>query len=206
MKVADKALALTFLFFVLEGCMLLSLSPIAEGSSGFQIDLFCQYGGRGHDVPCPIPIVVGSRIILYAYVTYDQEPVQSVLVSFQVDNPQKVALLIAVSVTNASGYATTNFTISEHSYNAFPSLWNSTATTSPAQETVSDSMPFEVVLSYKPVGGISLSIPLEGANIGVVIVCVEIIVVALVLAVPARFRKRARWARNSSNAISVGKY
>ena len=188
MKVACKALALA-LFFVLGGCILLSLSPLAAGSSGFQIDLFCQYGGRGHDVPCPVAIVVGDRIILFAYVTYDNTPVKDVLVAFQVNNPQGSPLLIAVEPTNASGYATTQFTMSENDYSTFPSWWNSTATTSPAQNSVSDSMPFEVIPRLL-VGGISIPVTISTAHAPTWTILVEILI-APALIIFAKIRKRA---------------
>jgi hypothetical protein len=129
LKVSFRVLALAFLFLILAVCILSSLSYSAEGDSGWQIDLFCQSGGGGKDVPCPVPLYVGMQIILYAHVTYNQAPACSVLVAFQVDNPQGDKFLIAVSLTNAFGYATTNFTISKYSYPIFPSWWNSTATT-----------------------------------------------------------------------------
>jgi hypothetical protein len=67
------------------------------------------------------------------------------LVAFQVNYPQGSILLVATGQTNMSGYATTNFTITQSTYPFFPSLWESIATVSPAQQTINDTMPFTMV-------------------------------------------------------------
>lgn len=184
-----KALILAFLFFVLGVCILSSFFPSVEGDSGWKIDLFCQNGGVGKDVACPVPFVVGMNIILWAHVTHNQVPVLSVLVAFQVDNPQGSPYLISVQQTNASGYATTNFTISENVYPSLPSNWNSTATTSPGQISVSDSMPFQVNPRLA-VGGISLPIPPLASYTYTRAVFIGILI-APVLIIFSKFRKRA---------------
>lgn len=114
-------------------------------NSGWSIDLFCQHGGVGNNVTSSSPFIVGDLISLFAYVTYNQVPVQSVLVAFQVNNPQGSLVLVTTAQTNASGIAATNFTITENVYPVFPSLWEAIATASPAQQTVSDTMPFSVI-------------------------------------------------------------
>ena len=176
------------IFFILGAGVVSILAPSAKGDSGRQIDLFCQYGGFGKDVPCPNPIVVGTLVTLYAHVTYNNISVQSVLVSFEVDNPQGVKFFVNVEETNASGYASTSFTISVHSYPTFPSEWNATATASPAQATIIDFMPFEVY-PVLPVGGVSFPVSGTVANATVCTIFVEV-TAAPVLVFFARFRRK----------------
>jgi hypothetical protein len=115
------------------------------GNSGWSIDLFCQHGGVGNNVTSSSPFIVGDLTILFAYVTYNQVPVQSILVAFQLNNPQDSLVLVTTAQTNASGIAATNFTITENVYPVFPSVWKAIATASPAQQTVSDTMLFSVI-------------------------------------------------------------
>ncbi len=189
MRAVHKALLLALLFSVLGVCIISSLSPSVEGNSGWQIDLLCEYGGGGKNVACPVPFVAGANITLWAYVTYNQAPVLSVLVAFQVDKPNGSQLLVSVRQTNASGYAATNFKITENLYPIFPSNWNCTATTSPAQDSISDSMPFRVL--PRLVGGISMSIPPLAAHTQTRTLFVEILI-APALLIFAKFRKRAK--------------
>jgi len=200
-----KALMVVALFFVLGICIVSLFSISAEGDSGLEIDLFCQHGGLGRGVASS-PFIVGSRIILFAYVTYNQEPVPSVLVAFQVNNPQGSLLLIAVEPTNASGYATTNFTITENSYSSFPSLWEAIATASPAQNTVNDTMPF-LILSPLTVGGISSSTQALATRSFAKDLFAELLA-ASVLTVFAKFRKRESCTRTCrlTTACSIPSY
>jgi parallel beta-helix repeat protein len=114
-----------------------------------EIDLFSQRGGIGKNASS-LPFETGERIILFAYVTYNQAPVQHVLVAFQVNNPEDSPILVSTAATNASGYATINFTIVREMYPSYPSLWKAYATSSPSQETVQDIMPFYILSSADP--------------------------------------------------------
>ena len=185
---AFKAPIVVALLLILGIFMCLLLSISVAGSSGWNIDLFCQNGGRGSGVAASSPFIVGSRIILFAYVTYNQEPVGFILVAFQVNNPEGSKVLVAVEQTNSSGYATTNFTISEHSYASFPSVWEAIVTTSPAQRTVNDTMQFLIIPS-PTVGGISQSATALARRAFEIDVFVELLT-ASALAALVRFRKR----------------
>jgi hypothetical protein len=79
--------------------------------------------------------------------------------------------------------------MSEDDYSTFPSWWNSTATASPAQHSVSDSMPFKVVPTHM-VGGISLPVPISATHVHLWTILVEILI-APVLIIFAKIRKRA---------------
>jgi hypothetical protein len=54
---------------------------------------------------------------------YNQKPVRSVLAAFQANNSQGSPLLTATELTNASVYATTNFTLTEKNYSSSPPQW-----------------------------------------------------------------------------------
>jgi hypothetical protein len=144
-KAIFKTLVFLSLFVTLGFCIPLFFPFAMASNSGASIDLFCQHGGVGENVPAYPPFFVGQLINLFAYVTYNQAPVRSVLVAFQVDNPQGFPILETTSQTNASGYATTNFTITQSLYSFFPSSWEAIATTSPAQHSVNDTMQFIVI-------------------------------------------------------------
>lgn len=190
-----RTVALASAFFILGICVLsffsirVCASP-TKSNSGFQIDLFCQNGGKGINASCLEPFYVGDRIMLFANVTYNQEPVQSILVAFQVNNPSGAVLLTAIEVTNASGIASTEFTITKDVYIIFPSVWASFSTTSPAQKTVIDFMSFEV-LPVPTVGGISESAANSAGYMLTRVAIVEILIASLLI-VFARFRKEVK--------------
>jgi len=187
MKTISKTL-LVALFLVVGMCTLCFLSITADGTTGWTIDLFSQNGGQGQNVTSS-PFNVGSEIILFAYVTYNGKPAQSVLVAFEVENPLGNPLLTTVQPTNSSGYATTNFIISQNNYPVFPSWWEAIATTSPSQNTVKDTMPFQV-LAPLTVGGISSPIPTSIALQLVTTVFIEILIASVLIVTTAKFRGR----------------
>lgn len=152
MKTTFNSAVLTFF------ALFIFLAPLFHATNaietGWEIDLFNQWGGRGKNV-YGAPVSLGERIILFAYVTYNKVPVQSVLTSFQVLDPRNYTIIVSTTQTNSSGYAKINFTITANVYPHYPSLWRSIASASPTQETVVDTMSFYILLS---VGGISVSI------------------------------------------------
>jgi hypothetical protein len=108
------------------------------------LDLFNQKGGYGinqtSDTFAPDEIV-----ILFAYLTFNQEPVEGKLVAFQVINPLNVTVAYRSALTSASGIAVTNFTIP---YAVPPEevigLWKVVGTASVAEITVIDMLYFYV--------------------------------------------------------------
>jgi len=154
MKTIFKLLTFTIFLLVFAFHVLArSFSFVYANDYGWKVDLTSQKGGVGLGV-ASTPFYLGERIILFAYVTYNEVPVQSVLVAFQVNNPQDSLLILSTAQTNSSGYAQTDFTITQNVYPHYPSLWNAFASTSPAQETVKDTMSFHML---SPVGGFSFS-------------------------------------------------
>lgn len=186
MKAFFKDLLAATLLFVLGICLLSLFSISAQGDLGWGIDLFCQHGGLGENVESN-PFIVGSQIFLSAVVTYNQKPVQSIPVTFQVNNPHGSPLLTATAQTNSSGYATINFTITRNNYPSFPSLWESIATTSPAQETISDTMSF--LLLSLAVGGFSSPIQASAMHTFITALFIELLIVSA-LSLSARCRGR----------------
>jgi hypothetical protein len=134
------------------GCANFVASPFPNfhlvygANAGREIDLFSQHGGIGENVSSP-PFDAGELIILFAYVTYNQAPVQGIFVSFQVNNPQGTLILVSSATTNCSGYANISFRIARQMCPSPRSLWEAFATASIAQKTVLDTMPFYVLCS-----------------------------------------------------------
>ncbi len=81
---------------------------------GPAIDVYTQkldpYGGKGPNMPSD---AFGSQeeVILYAYVSYNCEPVQNKLVVFEVKNPSDEPVIFRTATSNAEGIATSSFRI-----------------------------------------------------------------------------------------------
>lgn len=188
---------LALLFTVLCLYTLLFLPPAIGSNTGWIIDLFCQHGGEGPNVAASPPFIVGDVITLYASITYNQEPVQAVLVAFQVNNPLGYPYLVTTAQTNASGIATTSFAITENVYPTFPSTWQSIATASPAQHSIEDTMSILVLPRpvtppppppSPPLGGISSVISASALETYVRVLIAEILIGSVAVAVLTRFR------------------
>ncbi|MEM3622662.1 MAG: Ig-like domain-containing protein, partial [Candidatus Bathyarchaeia archaeon] len=86
-------------------------AAISESPSG-KIDLFTQkepYSGKGPNNPSDA-FSPQEIVILYAFVTYNEMPVQNLLVAFYVQTPNGASFSFSEK-TNSSGIATINFTI-----------------------------------------------------------------------------------------------
>jgi hypothetical protein len=170
-----KTLAL--LVFVFALCTVafqafLAFSPSINAKNvGWAIDLFNQRGGQGRNVEGG-PVNPGEKAILFAFVTYNEEPVQSVLVAFEVKNPDNSTVIFGTAQTNSTGYASLNFSITS---SVFPhnGLWTAIATASPTQTTVVDVMPFYIYV----LGGIST--PIRSTAL-ISILFVELLIAAVV--------------------------
>lgn len=148
---------------LLQTCLLLLLISIhqllffgvatvqANPSEGRRIDLFTQkepYSGKGinksSDAFAPL-----SEVILFALVTYNEEPVGHMLVSFEVvpPNPVEGFPLHKVSFTNASGIAVMNFTLPwplEHPEGIVFGTWSAVAAVDLLERRVVDTLTFRV--------------------------------------------------------------
>lgn len=189
MKSLHRVLMLVSMIFVLGFCFLSLSALLTKGDPGWEIDLFGYgHGGFGKGIAATPPFIVGERIVLYAFVAYEGMPVQSILVAFQVDNPESSQLIASTQQTNASGYATINFTITENVYPHYPSSWNSVVTTSPSGKTFNDTMPFRVLPRH--VGGVSFHVPVLATQTYARIIMINVLI-ASVLIVFSKTRRKA---------------
>ncbi len=92
---------------------LLAVSVSIASSEGSQakIDLFTQnepYSGRGLNMPSDA-FGPEQRVLLYAFVMFNDAPVESVLVAYETSLPNGTCFYLS-AVTNSSGFAVANFT------------------------------------------------------------------------------------------------
>jgi hypothetical protein len=189
-RIFYNAVVVAFLILSLSFYVHGSFSIMTESSEGWNIDLFCRHGGVGKNATSG-DILVGERIKLFAYATYNEMPVQSVLVAFQVNDPSGSSVIVNTGQTNASGYAEIEFRITPDVYPIFPSLWESFATMSPTQQTVMDAMPFSIVYSPVRVGGSSVAVSVPLFNAYVKALFIQIMLASTLIAA-VKFRKAAK--------------
>jgi hypothetical protein len=111
--------------------------------TGAMIDLYTQkdpYSGRGPNMPSDA-FAPQEEVILYAYVSYDCNPLEGKLVAFEVKDANGTSITYKTDVTNVSGLATTSFRISNM---PFFGTWSATATVEVLQRTINDSLTFNV--------------------------------------------------------------
>lgn len=125
------------------GPALSSIISVLGTESG--IDLYTQKGGEGPNRPsdafCP-----SEQVILYAYVTYDNNPVEGKLVAFEVRDPTNASVLGRTGVTNASGLTAVNFTLPTACIPGQVVIgeWSAIAVVSVAEITINDTLTFRV--------------------------------------------------------------
>ena len=145
------AVALTMIVILLS----FTLANIRTGASSDatrKIDLFTEkmpFNGKGMNQSSDA-FQPQELVILYANVTYNEDPVANNLVAFQVNNPlnafQNITIL-GVSSTNASGIAQFYFRIPWPSENAEQIIfgeWFAIASVEIAQQVVVDTLTFQV--------------------------------------------------------------
>jgi hypothetical protein len=89
----------------------------SDGDGG-KIDLFTQkepYSGKGPDMPSDA-FGLEEVVILYALATYNEVPLQNLLVAFNVETPINTSFSLS-SRTNSNGIATVNFTVPQKCVN-----------------------------------------------------------------------------------------
>jgi len=145
LRKAAFALAMLTVFFnltVVNMCIGLPASSV-------QVDVFTQkqpYSGRGHNMPSD---AFGPQevVILYAEVLTDNNPLDSILVAFNVETPNGANFSLS-SPTNMSGIATVNFTIATPPINISETdvfgYWTVIATVLYAGQVFSDTLTFRV--------------------------------------------------------------
>ena len=145
-------LALLLLFSSVCSVILASQLEVTYASEYRMIDLFTQkkhYDGKGlnqlSDAFAP-----QEEVILYTYLTYQDDPVQNKLVAFEIHgpvNPLSNITIIQTATTNASGIATINFRLPWPAKNPERitfGTWNVYASADVAEVQVEDTLTFKV--------------------------------------------------------------
>lgn len=128
-----------------------SSATSVTGGLGREIDLYSQRGGVGANQTGGV-FQPQNEVVLYALVTYNECPIQNILVSFEVDgptNPYTNITLVLTAATNASGLAEIRFRIPlpiEHQAEIVFGVWKACATANVDEQTVIDTMPFVVII------------------------------------------------------------
>jgi hypothetical protein len=126
-------------------CLIFALAMLnlnVARAQGRVIDLYTQKAGKGEDVSGGV-FNLTEIVELTANLTYNGYPVQHQLVAFSVLGPGGFGAVAQAEFTNASGYATMQFSI--------PALaesfgtWNVSANAQLADEYLSDFLTFDVV-------------------------------------------------------------
>jgi hypothetical protein len=136
------------LLIVLANFAVLSMC-VGQPTDSVQIDVFTQkqpYSGRGYNMPSD---AFGPQdiVILYGEVLKDNQPVNNILVAFDVETPNGANFTISSS-TNSSGIATVNFTIATPPINITQTevfgYWTVIGTVLYAGQVYSDTLTFQV--------------------------------------------------------------
>lgn len=110
---------------------------------GAAIDIYCQkvpFDGTGPNVQCD-SFAPQELMIIYAKVTYNDDPVEGKLVGFEVRDSNDECVLYRTAQTNAAGVAVIEFRVP--SMPAFGD-WIAIGIVDVAGTTVADTMPFRV--------------------------------------------------------------
>jgi hypothetical protein len=110
-KLKKLAVTLTILMLILSFASA-DMKVVFSSVNGGKIDLFTQkkpYDGKGSNKPSDA-FSPQEIVILYTLVTYNENPIQNLLVAFDVKAPNNASFCLT-SRTNSSGIAVVNFTI-----------------------------------------------------------------------------------------------
>jgi hypothetical protein len=147
-KVKKLALMLT-IAVIFANLIPTSMKIVDADSAGGKIDLFTQkepYSGKGPNMPGD---AFGPQeiVILYALVTFNEMPVQNLMVAFNIQTPSNASFSLSAN-TNSSGIATVNFRIAMPSENISESEvfgeWHVLANVLINNEFCQDSLNFRV--------------------------------------------------------------
>lgn len=150
MSVKPKKLALMLTIgAILLSLTLTNIKIVSSNNTGSAIDLFTQkepYSGIGPNMPSDA-FGPQETVILYALVTYNELPLQDLLVAFYVQVPSNKSFCRS-AITNSSGIATINFTIPTPSVNISENEvfgeWHTLANVMIDSECLQDSLAFRV--------------------------------------------------------------
>jgi len=147
-KTKELAVILLVLIVTFLSFTLVSTKIAFSDETGGEIDIFTQkepYSGKGPNTPSDA-FAPGEVVILYALVTYNDYPVPSLLVAFEIRGPENPVENITFSravFTNETGIAKISFRISHLNETAFGE-WIVIGNTEIGDFTFQDSLSFEV--------------------------------------------------------------
>jgi len=119
------------------------LIMVVADPDGPAIDLYNQRGGEGLNQPSG-NFAPGEVVKLTALLTYNGEPVEYKLVSFEVMDAMGEAILYRSAMTNANGLAKINFTLYAECLPNLVGTWTAVALASVSEQEVSDTLTFNV--------------------------------------------------------------
>lgn len=143
----EKGLALAILVLLLSLTSICA-RPIHSQSIGARIDLYTQrepYSGRGLDMPSDA-FGPGEEIQIFACVTYNDYPVQGILVAYGVFGPENLSgrmIFYRSAITDENGTATVTFRVSYLNEANFGN-WTVIGNTNVGGFTVQDTVFFRV--------------------------------------------------------------
>ena len=126
-------------------CAWVDLVTVKNARTESRIDLYTQRGGEGPNQPSDA-FSPGEQVILYAYVTHKNDPVEGKLVAFEVRDPTNANVLDRTGETNAYGLTAVNFTLPTTCIpgQVIIGEWTAIAVVSLAEITVNDTLTFRV--------------------------------------------------------------
>jgi hypothetical protein len=118
---------------------------------GRQLDVYTQYedgfNGKGPYKPSDA-FMPQDLVCLTAYLTYNLDPIQNKLVTFEIHSPTDVHIIYLDAITNSSGYATVCWRIPwpcpDWPEDEIFGIWNVSSTAYVANELVMDTLQFRV--------------------------------------------------------------
>jgi len=143
-----KKLAVTLTMIAILLSFTLANMKFAHSSdAGGKIDLFTQkepYSGKGLNMPSDA-FSPQEVVILYASVTYNETPIQNLLVAFHVKIPNNTSFSLTAK-TNSSGIATVDFAIPQKCVNVSEAFgkWFAVAKVLIEGEAFEDTLTFKV--------------------------------------------------------------
>lgn len=145
-KVKRLGVTLTIVVFLL-GLIPMNMKITFSESIGGKIDLYTQnepYSGKGPNMPSDV-FGPGKLVILYALVTYNEAPVQNLIVNFYVQSPNG-SIFYLTEKTDDTGIAEVNFTIPYQSVNVTDifGVWFVEATVAIDGNDYQDTLSFKV--------------------------------------------------------------
>lgn len=149
MSAKPKKLALMLTIAVIFlNLALANMKVVDANSTGGEIDLFTQkepYSGKGPNMPSDA-FGLEEEVQIYALATYNEDPVQGLLVAFQILGPQNAVENISfcrVAFTDEMGVATISFRISHLNETTF-GKWTVIGNTKIDDLTFTDTVAFKV--------------------------------------------------------------